>query len=270
MFVLDPGRLPANRTEMEAALARALGRLLTIPAQSGRQVAALEGGQYPHLASARIDLDDASVALDRKLPQINGTGNRKPGITVERFFIAAHPVRFRNAGLHLDVSAEQTEFEFDCNAQGDPLLLLVRARNGQIKARITLADIETLLLAGARQAASNQGIVIEDTSLTLRTLDARSIDVNLSIRAKKAFFRTTVPINGRLVIDDHLNATISGLNCRGEGPVGIIVSSLITPHLEKYNGTRLPLMTFSLGDVKLRDIQLNTQNGLEIRAAFGS
>jgi hypothetical protein len=147
---------------------------------------------------------------------------------------------------------------------------LAQAHNGQVSANITRADIEKLLLAGAKQAAASKGVTIEETALKLRSVGPRSIEVNLNVRARMSFFSANVPISGRLVIDDRFNATISDLACRGEGPVGLIVAGLVTPRLEPYNGKQIPLMALPLGDVKLRDIQLQTQNGVAVQAVFGS
>jgi hypothetical protein len=65
-------------------------------------------------------------------------------------------------------------------------------------------------------------------------------------------------------------ATASNLTADGDGMVGNIAVSFIRPHLTKLNGTPLPLLAFSLGSVKLRSINVATDDGLRITAEFGS
>ena len=44
--------------------------------------------------------------------------------------------------------------------------------------------------------------------------------------------------------------------------------AFIQPYLKKYDGTKFPLMTFALGEVKLRDIEVSGGDGLRLNARF--
>jgi hypothetical protein len=79
----------------------------------------------------------------------------------------------------------------------------------------------------------------------------------------------TIVITGKLDIDDELNATVSGLNCTGEGMVGTLAAGIVQKHLKPHDGTTVPLMTFSLGDVALRDLKIKVKDSVEVSAAFG-
>jgi hypothetical protein len=143
-----------------------------------------------------------------------------------------------------------------------------------VEASIRRADLETLLLAGAQEPARMQGVIVDRTDLALAGGGPRSILVDLRVMARKrvlfADVTAVVRINGRLDISDDLVARLSGLSCQGDGVLGSIVSGFLTPHLQQFDGYELPLMAFSLGDVRLRDLQINVTDSLHVAAAFGS
>ena len=79
-----------------------------------------------------------------------------------------------------------------------------------------------------------------------------------------------IRITGRLDIDDELNATVSDLDCRGEGMVGTAAAGIVKKKIAPYDGTTVPLMAFSLGDVALRDLKIDLKKDLHVTAAFGT
>ena len=78
-----------------------------------------------------------------------------------------------------------------------------------------------------------------------------------------------IHIQGKLDIDEELNATISNLSAKGEGAIGNLVSGIVQSKLKQYEGRSVPLMTFSLGDVALRDLKIAVKNNVEVTARFG-
>jgi hypothetical protein len=73
-----------------------------------------------------------------------------------------------------------------------------------------------------------------------------------------------------LSINDRMIATASNLNANSDGMVGGIAVNFIRPHLQQLNGRPLPLLAFSLGNVKLRGVNVTTTDGVRIAAQFGS
>jgi len=78
-----------------------------------------------------------------------------------------------------------------------------------------------------------------------------------------------VTITGKADVDDDLVATLSELSCKGEGVIGTMAAAFLQEKLKKANGKKVPLMTFSLGDVSLRDLTISTGKNIEINARFG-
>ena len=52
--------------------------------------------------------------------------------------------------------------------------------------------------------------------------------------------------------------------------MGSVACGLLTPHLEKLEGRTFPLMAFSLGEIRLRDVRIEVADGLKVRADFAS
>jgi hypothetical protein len=127
-----------------------------------------------------------------------------------------------------------------------------------------------LVRAAATDAAASQGVKVQDLQVTLTGQGERSLAADVRVKAKKAILSGTVHLTGRVDIDDNLNATLSGLDCKGEGAIGKLAAGLVQGKLKEYEGRKVSLMAFSLGDVRLRDVKIDAAgNDLRVTAAFG-
>jgi hypothetical protein len=230
----------------------------------------LEGGKYPAIKAVNIVLDDATVSASKPPPKPIGTGKRQPGPRVEKLNLSAQPIHYEQAKLNLKLSASALRFDFDRDKKGNPLLVLTDAKVGKVDARISKADIESLVTEAATLAAKQQGIKIEDLELDLRKSGPRGVAADVRITAKKMMMTGVIRITAHLNIDDELNATVSNLDCKGEGIVGSAAAGIVKKKIAPYDGTTVPLMAFSLGDVALRDLKIDLKKDLHVTAGFGS
>ena len=90
------------------------------------------------------------------------------------------------------------------------------------------------------------------------------------MRARKFLFRTNIDISGQLDIDDHFNAKVANLKCRAEGTIGSLACGALQPHLQRLEGQSFSLMSFPLGELKMRDVRITVADTVEITADFGS
>jgi hypothetical protein len=217
-----------------------------------------------------LNLDGATVTATAPPPKPVGVGKRQPGITVDNLEISGHPIRYQKAKLDLDVSAKGLIFDFDCDKKGHPLLVLTDAKDGKVQAKITKSDLQALLLEAATLAAKQQGVAVQDLQLELTTQGPRSVAADIRVKARKMMMSGVVLIHGQLDIDDALNATLSDLSCSGQGIIGSAAAGFLQKKLQSVEGTTIPLMAFSLGDVALRDLKIKLNGSLEVTAAFGS
>ena len=267
MFPLAGKQFPKSAEELATAIEDALTAVFTLEEGTGVSV---EGGKYPAIKKVTIDLDGASVSAKKPPPKPEGVGKREEGVTVDRLEVSGRPIRYEDAEMELGLTARGVTLDFDRDRKGKPLLVLNDAKEGKVEAKIGKEDLERLVEEAARAAAETQGIKIQDLDLKLTSKGPRSAAAEVRVKAKKAILSGVVVIKGQLDIDNDLNATISGLSASGEGVVGSAAAGLVQGKLKQYDGTKVSLMAFSLGDVKLRDLKIDLKDALKVSASFGS
>jgi hypothetical protein len=72
-------------------------------------------------------------------------------------------------------------------------------------------------------------------------------------------------------IDDNLNGRITHLSCSGDQLLGPLISAVVNPALQRYEGRTRPLVGFAWGNLRLRDLRLwsDEKTGIGIAAKFG-
>ena len=93
-------------------------------------------------------------------------------------------------------------------------------REGQIEISANVSELETAIAQLAKREAAEHGVTMEDVRLNFREAGPRALETEANVRARKMFLSTTIRITGRLEIDEQLTATISNLNCTGDGAIG--------------------------------------------------
>lgn len=268
MFPLAGKKFPGSSDELAASIHDALATVLSLPNNSS--TVAAKGDRFPHIATLEVNLDGASVIGKAPPPKPIPSGKRQPGIEVERLDVSAQPIKYEKSKLDLTIKASGVNFDFGRDKKGNPLLVLTDARNGQVDAQISKKDIQSLLLAAAQEVGEQQKVKIQDLQLTLAQESARSIAADVKVTAKKMLVSSTLELHGELEIDDELNATVRNLQASGEGVIAMMVSKVVQSKLKPYEGKTFPLVTFSLGDITLRDLKINVKKDVQVSARFGS
>lgn len=269
MFPLAGKKFPHSVEELESSINKALSQVFDLRKKQAAG-AEVKGAELSHVKLVAVDLDDAAVSAREPPPKPVGIGKREPGPHVDKLELSGRPIRYDQAALDLKLSATGLKFEFDRDKQGNPLLVLSDARTGKVDAKISRDDLEALLTAAATAAAKKQGVSIQDLKLNLKSAGKRSVTADVLVTARKMIMTGVIRITGRLDIDDDLNATVSDLDCVGEGIVGSAAAGFLQSKIREYDGTTIPLMAFSLGDLTLRDLKIDVKRDLHVTAAFGS
>jgi hypothetical protein len=266
MFPLAVKSLPENAAELRDALEESLRSAI----RSSGSMVAVEDKNYPALTAIRISLDGAEVrAAAPTLQPTMPAGAIQPALTVENFEISGHPIRLQDATIDLSCRARTVEIGQGRDRNGNLLLLLQNAADGSVEIATSVKDLEALLRAGATAATAQQGVTIEDVQLKLRSQSERSLDVEVQVRAKKLFLSASVRIDGKIEIDDALEARISGLRCEGEGALSTMACGFLEPQLSQFNNRSFSLLALPLGDVKLHAIKIAATDRLTVSAEFG-
>jgi len=267
VFPLAGKSFPTSSDELAEAINGALAEVLTL---DDDDAVSAEGGKFPSIKKLKINLNNASVSAAEPPPKPKPTGKREPGVQVDQLEVVGKPIRYEQNKLELELKASGVKFDYGRDKKGNPLLVLADAKDGRVQARMSKADIESLARAAAELAGKQQGIRIEGLDLTLTSEGQRSLAADVRVKAKKMMVSGVVRITGRVDIDDEMNATVSNLNAEGEGMIGAMASGLVKGKLKGYEGKTFPLMTFSLGDVSLRDLKIDVKSNVQVTAEFGS
>lgn len=265
MFPLPTKTFPADAEALRAALEESILRVV----RPTGPIVTVEDAGYPKLAAIRLSLDGASAGErppPRPLPPV---GPVEPGLRVEDFQVSGRPIIVQRAKVELTCSAREVQLNQGRDRDGNVLLLLQEATNGQMEVAIALSDLEALVLAGAQTEALKQGVKVESVLIELKASSERALDAVVHVRAKKLFLRAVLQISGSVAIDEQLNARLAGLKCDGEGALGTLACGFIAPHLQRFDGREFSLMALPLGEVKLRDVKIAAGRELRVTAQFG-
>jgi hypothetical protein len=249
-----------------AALVDAVTNGLARRGLAAREVIAK--GPWPALDMLWIDLTGMQISRSQRLDlahQSEGTG-----FTAAHFELAATPADFEGAPIEISMRAEDAAFGFSRGATGELLFVPCRAAHGQCAIEITASAIERLVHSLAAAAAREHGVEIKSTRVTFLGRGPRALSLVAEVTAKVFIASTTIEISGNVDLDERLDARLSALRFSGEGMIAGLAGSFIRPQLARLEGRSFPLMSFALGEMRLRDVQLQAGESLRITAQFGS
>ncbi len=265
MFPLPDKTFPPDAEALRAALEESMSRVVR---PTGPMVTVEDAG-YPKLAALRVSLDGANAG-ERPPPRPQPpVGPVEPGLEVENFTISGRPILVQRARVELTCTARDVRLGQGRDEDGNLLLLLQDAAEGNVEVAVALSDLEALVLAGAKAEAAKQGVTVESVQIELLSRSERALDMVVHVRAKKLFLSAAVRISGSVAIDEQLNARLSGLACEGEGTLGTLACGFISPHLQRFDGREFSLLALPLGEVKLRDVRIAAGRELRVTAQFG-
>ena len=265
MFPLHERELPTTAGGLAYALTTSLQRALQIPGEpvSVREI------NYPDLSEIAIDLSGSKIRSNIPRPSLPD-GRGKPVITAQHFALKAEPVFFGDAAINVNIDANGIVLHRSFDDEGNLVLHIHRAHSGWLGISIRQRDLEILIEKFAKIEAGKQGVAIDKLQLGLTSRGPRSLKAEIRVEARKLFIRTTIRIAGVLKINEQLVAQISDLTCNGDGAMGTLACSVLAPHLQALQSNQLPLLALPLGEIQLRDINLNVADGIEVTAEFGA
>ena len=233
----------------------------------------VEGGTFPEIDLLRVDLTGAQISRASNLKSAAPTGNsgsEYPQLQVKRIELKADPIHFEKTPLHLQLDATDATLALADNGAGTKLLMLSEAASGRVSVTTHMSDVEKLVHELVADAAAKQGIEIKETRVKTTSLSPRALTFEVELTAKMFIMRAKIVISGKLQVDDDLNAHLSELACGGDGMIANAANALLKPHFQKAQSRAFPLMTLSLGSVKLRDISLSSGSTVHLTATFAS
>lgn len=266
MFLLPRNQIPQTPEELAQAIEEGVRFFASRP----EKMVAIDGAGIPALESIAIDLTGAAIDPHHRPPPVEREGAH-PAVLVRRIYIAGEPIKLLGGDFGFQFEASDAEVYQKAQADGKLLLLLHRARDGNIRFEISRAAVEVMIMKAASKAAEKQGVAIDSAQLELTQRGPRTVDGKLTVSAHKFMFHPVLTLVGTLAISDDFVATLSNLKCRGEGPVAALVCAAINPAISRIEERSFALSAMPLGEIRLRDLTTDvTDDKLVVRARFGS
>jgi len=260
MFALGGDSFPNDTQELRAALSR--GAVL----QGAREAAVSIDGNFPSLDALRMDLTGARLDSQTPLTLVGETAaggffSRTLDVTAEPALLASIPIRLR---LH----AEDCVFAFGFSENGSRAVRLDRCSSGTLDAEAATAEIESALLALARDEATAHGANVESVRLTLVAENPHKIAMTAVAVAKAMFFSATLTIRGQVEVDDTLTIRVSNATCTGDGMIANLAAAQLRPRLAELEKRAFSLADFMPAGLRVTGVGLSGGDSLRVDATM--
>lgn len=263
MIPLPSHELPRDRQQLADFLRAGLADLVE-PSAGAPQVT-LEGSPEQGLTALLIDLTGTTLReTDPGLGPGIGAGEESI-LSVERLEVRAQAMRVFGASIQLQLQARGVQFGRGKLPSGRELLVPLSLEEGSLRVSVTREELARAAQARAQELLARDGIALEDLDLRLESQTDRSLAILVTVKARK-MLAATVRLQGLLTVDDRLDAVLSGLSGEADGFMGSLLSPVFTRLAARYEGHRISLAPLLFGSIRLRDLRLASDGGLEIRA----
>jgi hypothetical protein len=223
---------------------------------------------FPYLDEVAMNLDGARFDSPPPTPS-PVVDQTKSALEAALVTLSARNISIRGVPLDLRMEARDVVLHKGADANGQAVLLLHKARDGQLAFSVGQLELEKAITQIAAREAGRHGITLEQVHLAMRARGRRSIAFDLHVQARKFLLRAKIDISGQIDIDESFATTIL-LKCKGDGAIGSLVCNALSPIFERLNSRRFSLASLPLGEIQIRDVRLAVADSVELTANFGS
>lgn len=225
-------------------------------------------GQWPALDLLGIDLTGCRIPRSQRIP--SASGERAGGFTAATLELVGAPAYVESAPIHVSLRAEAAKLEFCTGEDGELLLMIRSAAQGDVSMEIARADLDRLVQQAAAEAARPHGVEVKSAKVDFTSRGARAVSLVAEVTAKMFIATATIQLSGDLDLDENLAARLSNLRFTGDGMVANLAGSVIRPQLARLEGATFPLLSFAVGEIRLHDIAIHAGETLRLTAKFGA
>jgi hypothetical protein len=265
MISLGRKDFPSPRADLVQALDDALHRFV----QKSGPIVDLRSRVFPLVDEVRINLDGAK--FDSPIPPLAQVESEtKLAFETAAVNVSGRNISVHGVPLHLRMEMRDVVFHKGTDANGDAVLLMQKAREGQLVVSAAQLNLEQAIARIGGERARLWGVDLEQVRLAMRARSRRSLAADIQIQAKKFFTRAKIDIYAQLDISNEFVAKISQLKCKGAGKLGSFACAALQPLFAKTMEKSFPLKSILLGQIQLRDIHVAVADTVEITIDFGS
>jgi hypothetical protein len=265
MIPLGRKDFPSPRQDLAQALDDALHRLVEKP---GR-IIDLRSRVFPLVDEVRINLDGAKFDSPTP-PLVQVEGETTLAFETAAVNIGGRNISVRGVPINLRMEIRDVVFHKGTDANGDAVLLIHKAREGQLVISAAQLNLEGAIARIGGERARLWGVDLEQVRLATRARSRRSLAADIQVQAKKFFTRARIDIYAQLDVSNEFVAKISQLKCKGDGKLGSFACAALQPVFAKIMEKSFPLTSIPLGQIQLRDIHVAVADTVELTIDFGS
>jgi len=255
---------PSSQDELAQALDKALRRFV----HKEGSIVDVRARVFPYLDEIVMNLDGAR--FDSPPPIVSPAVNQTlPALEAALVTLGGRNVSIRGLPLNLRVEARDVVLHKGTDTNGDAMLVLHKARDGQLAILVGQLELEKAIAQIGAQEADRHGIALEQVRLAIRARGPRSLAVDLHVQARKFLLRARIDISGQVDIGESF-ATKIFLKCKSDGAIGSLACNALNPIFERLNEKRFSFASLPLGEIQVRDVRLAVANTVELTADFGS
>jgi hypothetical protein len=265
MISLGRKDFPSPRDDLAQALDASLHRFVQ---KSGR-IVDLRSRVFPLVDEIRINLDGAK--FDSPPPPLAKVeGETTPAFETALVRVSGRNISIRRVPIDLRMEMRDVTFHKGADANGDAVLVLHKARDGQMVISAGQLDLEEAIARIGGERARLYGIDLEQIRLAMRARSRRSLAADIQIWAKKFFARAKIDIYAQLDITNEFVVKISQLKCKGDGKLGSFACAALQPLFAKTMEKSFSLKSIPLGLIQLHDVHVAVADTVELTIDFGS
>ncbi len=265
MLPLDRKDLPSRKDDLAQALDEALHRFV----QKSGPIVDLRSRVFPLVDEIRINLDGAK--FDSPTPPLAKVeGKTTPAFETAAVNVSGRNISVRGVPINLRMEMRDVVFHKGTDANGDAVLLVQKARDGQLVISAAQRNLEEAIIRIAGAKARLYGIDLEQVRLAMRARSRRSLAADIQIWAKKFFARARIDIYAQLDIASDFVAKISQLKCKGDGKLGSWACATLQPFVARATEKSFPLKSLPLGGLQIVDVHVAVADTVELTIDFGA
>jgi hypothetical protein len=256
---------PSPRQDLAQALDDALHRFVQKPGP----IVDLRSRVFPLIDEVRINLNGAK--FDSPAPPLAKVeGETALAFETATVNISGRNISVRGVPLNLRMEIRDVVFHKGTDANGDAVLVVHDARDGQLVLSAAQLGLEEAIARIGGAKARLWGVELEQVRVAMRARSRRSIAADIQIWAKKFFTRAKIDIYAQLDITNEFIVNISQLKCKGDGKLASFACAALQPLFVKTMAKSFPLKSIPLGQIQLRDIHIAVADSVELTIDFGS
>lgn len=265
MLSLARKDFPSPRGDLAEALDDALHRFVEKPGP----IVELRSRVFPLVDEIRVNLDGAII--DSSAPPL-AEAEGETSLAFETSLVSVNGRKISAGGVPLDLRMEMHDVVFDkgSGANGDAVLVLRRAREGQLVLSASQLQLEEAFARIIGAKARLYGVDLERVRLAMRARGRRSLCADIQVWAKKFFARAKIDIYAQLDVTDDFVVKISQLKCKGDGKLGSFACSTLQPAFDRVLQKSFSLKSIPLGEIQLRDMHVAVADTVDLTVDFGS